>query len=212
MTVSSAPRRVFALGVLLGVVLVLALRLGVNETPVADWLVSPLVRPDRAGPSDAIVVLGAGLVSPCVPNLSAIRRTMLAVRVWRRGLAARLLFTGGVPAGESCAVADVMADLAVELGVPARAIVRETASRSTHENATLSAPLLQRLGARRVLIVTDRLHVSRAAGAFRWAGFDVLYLSVPVSGSHPDNVSMLQAAARELVALGYYRARGWWRE
>lgn len=207
-----SPRRAFWHGVLVGILMVLVLRLGVNETPVADWLVSPLVLPDRTARSDAIVALGGGLVSPCTPNLNAIRRTMLAVSVWRTGLAEHVLFTGGVPTGESCAVADVMADLAVDLGVPPAAIVRETASRSTHENAVFSAPLLRRLGARRVLVVTDRLHVARATGAFRREGFDVLYSAVPVSGGHPDNVSMLQAAARELLALGYYRARDWWSE
>ena len=40
------------------------------------------------------------------------------------------------------------------------------ASHNTHENAILSAPLLKRLGARRLLVVTDRLHMTRAGGAF----------------------------------------------
>ncbi|MGH9347830.1 MAG: GDSL-type esterase/lipase family protein, partial [Vicinamibacterales bacterium] len=65
------------------------------------------------------------------------------------------------------------------------------------------------LGARRVLIVTDRLHMRRAAGAFEQLGFAVQRASVPIYEGHADNVSMLASGLREMVALAYYRMRGW---
>jgi lysophospholipase L1-like esterase len=102
-----------------------------------------------------------------------------------------------------------MSRLAGELGVPAEARLTEEVSHSTHENAEFSAPILRRLGARRILVVSDRLHMPRAAGAFAAAGFAVERASVPVFASHPDNVSMLYYGLREYVALLYYRERGW---
>ena len=102
-----------------------------------------------------------------------------------------------------------MSEFAGELGVPADARLTEEASRSTHENAEFSAPLLRQRGVKRILVVTDRLHMRRAEGAFAAAGFEIERASVPVYASHPDNVSMLTSGFREYVALLYYRQRGW---
>lgn len=183
--------------------------MAINETPVADWIVRPLVRPDSGGTADVIVVLGAGIVDNCVPNGNALRRVLLGVRLYKQQRAPVLLFTGGIPEDRTCAVAQIMADLAHDLGVPREHVLVEAESHSTHENAEKSAPLLRGLGARRVLVVTDRLHITRAVGAFARFGFTTLHAAVPVNQGHPDNMSMLAAAAREAVALSYYRMRGW---
>lgn len=202
------PRSFFG-GLLAGIALVFAVRTLINDTPLADHVVSRLIPTDTTGSADAIVVLGAGLVGPCEPNLNAMRRVILGVQLWRAHRAPLMFFTGGKPVNMPCAVSVVMSEFAGELGVPAEARVTEEVSRSTHENAAMSAPLLQQRGVRRVLIVTDRLHMRRAEGTFAAAGFQIERVSVPVYGSHPDNVSMLMAGLREYAALLYYRYRGW---
>jgi uncharacterized SAM-binding protein YcdF (DUF218 family)/lysophospholipase L1-like esterase len=199
----------FVRGLLVGVILVFAVRAVINNTAIADRLVSRLIPTDTTGPADAIVVLGAGIVGPCEPNLNAIRRVLLGVQLWHQQRAGVLLFTGGRPVGKACPVAVVMSRLAGELGVPGEARITEEASRSTHENALLSAPLLRQRGVKRILLVTDRLHMRRAEGAFAAEGFAIERASVPVYASHGDNVSMLSAGFREYVALLYYRHRGW---
>ena len=181
----------------------------INRTAFADRLVSPLLLSDTPGQADAIVVLGAGVLGQCEPNLNAVRRTLLAARLWRAGRAPILLTTGGAPAGMRCSVGRVMADLAVEVGVPPSAVSAETSSRSTHENAALAAPMLRAMGARRILLVSDRLHLLRAARSFAREGFAIELAGVPVYAGHPNNVSMLYAAARETVALRYYDRQGW---
>ncbi len=196
-------------GLLVGMVLVFAVRAIINNTALADRMVSRLIPSDTAGSADVIVVLGAGIVGPCEPNLNALRRVMLGVRLWHAHRATTLLFTGGRPEGQNCTVAEVMSRLAGELGVPAEARFTEEVSRNTHENAALSAPLLRQRGVKRILVVTDRLHMRRAEGAFAAAGFEIERASVPVYASHADNVSMLTAGFREYVALLYYRQRGW---
>lgn len=181
----------------------------INETPVADWIVRPLVRADSGGAADAIVVLGAGIIDNCVPNGNAVRRVLLAVQLYKQQRAPMLLFTGGVPRGRTCAVAQIMAELAYELGAPRERVLVEADSHSTRENAQKSAAMLRGLGAQRVLLVTDRLHITRAVGAFARFGFTTLHAAVPVNQGHTDNMSMLAAAARESLALSYYSLRGW---
>jgi uncharacterized SAM-binding protein YcdF (DUF218 family)/lysophospholipase L1-like esterase len=202
------PRR-FATGVLYGVLAAIAARYVINHTPIADYLVAPLIHADTPGRGDAIVVLGAGTSGPCELNLYAIQRVRLAARLWHEGRAPLMLITGGVGWGTSCAVASAMADFAMQLGVPRSALILETSSQNTHENAARTAPLLRAAGAQRVILVTDRLHMTRAAAAFAHEGFVVGRASVPVYATHPDNMSMLAGGAREAVAIAYYRWRGW---
>jgi uncharacterized SAM-binding protein YcdF (DUF218 family)/lysophospholipase L1-like esterase len=206
--VNTIARWRFIAGLLLGVALVFAVRLLINETTFPDRIVAPLLLADTSGPADTIVVMGAAVVGDCIPNKNGVRRVLLGTKLWRERRAPVMLFTGGRAEG-ACPVADAMATLARETGVPAARVYTETGSLTTRENGELSALLLRRLGARRLLVVTDRLHMRRAAGTFRELGFAVEQASVPVYEGHDDNVEMLTAAFREFAAVGYYRARGW---
>jgi uncharacterized SAM-binding protein YcdF (DUF218 family)/lysophospholipase L1-like esterase len=200
-------RRPFVLGLLAGVALIWVLRVAINETSVADRIIAPLLVPDTRQPSDAIVVLGAGVLQGCVPNRNGVGRVLLAVRLWREGTAPVVLFTGG-GSDPACPVAKAMALLARDVGLPETAIRQETASLSTWENGAISAPLLRGWGYKRLLIVTDRLHMRRASAVFERLGFDVRRASVPIGEGHDDNISMLRAGIREFLGLGYYRLRG----
>jgi uncharacterized SAM-binding protein YcdF (DUF218 family)/lysophospholipase L1-like esterase len=208
---STAPARHRLTWLLIGAACAILLQWGANllldRTSIPDRMLTFLLVDDTPGSADAIVVLGAGVVGACLPNQSGLLRTLLAARLLREGRAPLMLFTGG--SGRPCPVAQAMARFAREIGVPESRVHLETASRSTRENAERSAPLLRRLGARRLLLVTDRLHMRRAEGAFSAFGFDVERASVPVYRSYDSNTSMLRAGIVELAALGYYRARGW---
>lgn len=200
--------RTFLSGALCGVLAVFATGLFINETTLADHMVRPLLHEDSTSSADMIVVPGAGVTGECTPNQNGVRRVLLAARLWQERRAPALLFTGGMAGGE-CPVAEAMARLAQQIGVPASAIRTETDSRSTRENGERSAALLQREGAHRILVVTDRLHMRRAAGVFARLGFDVQTVSVPIYEGHTNNVSMLVAGARETAALMYYRMNDW---
>lgn len=156
--------------------------------------------------ADVIVVLGAGLNESCGLNRSALARTIRGAELYHRGRAPKILITGGLPSNAPCAIADAMAGFALKLGVPDSALVIERASTSTFENGAFSAPLLQQMAARRLILVTDRLHMRRSEAIFRCLGFEVLRSGVPVHETEKDNISMLIGAARETAALTYY----WW--
>lgn len=139
----------------------------VVEAPV------PLVAAEQLPTADVIVVLG-GALSPPVPgwnpelNLtSAGDRVLLAARLYHLGKAPRILFTGGPINYFGDSEAQTAAELLQRLGVPAAAISIERESRTTRENSSLSLPLLQGLGARRVLLVSSAAHLPRSLRNFR---------------------------------------------
>ncbi len=203
----------FVGGLLAGILLVLILWSLIVYTDAPDVLVGPLLRPDTAGRADAIVVLGAGVDVACEPNLSALRRTFLAVRLFREGRAPVVLFTGGPGrAGGPCSSGESMAALARDLGLPPSAVLVEAKSQSTWENTIGSEPILRARGASRVLLVTDALHMPRAEACFRSRGFGVERASVRCTSTYPNNLYMLRAAVHEVLGWWYYRLRGFVRK
>jgi uncharacterized SAM-binding protein YcdF (DUF218 family)/lysophospholipase L1-like esterase len=200
--------RTFWTGVAGGVALVLLARLAINESTIPDRLLAPMLLDDSSAQADAIVVLGAGVIGHCVPNLNGMRRVLLGAKLFRDGRAPLLVVTGG-SRGKHCPVAEAMAQLALDSGVPADKLMLERQSLSTHENGERTAPLLRERNVSRILLVTDRLHMRRAAGVFRHLGFAVDPSAVPLYEGHVDNVSILSMGIREAAALAYYRLRGW---
>lgn len=193
---------------LAGIASVYAGRYVIDRTQIADRVVAPLLVSDTPASSDAIVVLGAGVTGSCAPNLNSLRRIMLAADAYRSH-PRPILVAGGPSGGAPCAVARSMAQVARQLGVPERDLVIEASSRSTRENAERSAPILRAIGAQRLLLITDRLHLTRAIASFRQYGFTVGALGVPVPDGHVSNSDMLAAGLREYAALAYYRWKQW---
>jgi uncharacterized SAM-binding protein YcdF (DUF218 family) len=209
-TAVSRRRGGFRAGVLAGVAGVALLAWLINTFDAVDVLVRPLLVADAKGSADAIVVPGAGVIgSTCVPNLSAMRRTMMAVRLYRQGRAPLVVFSGGKPEDSPCTVSEVMASFAEQLGLPPDAALVETRSRSTWQNAVMTRALLEPRGVRKVIVATDALHAVRCLGVFRKAGFEAESVSVPVMQSVTSNVGMLRMAAHEYLGLIYYRLRGY---
>lgn len=113
-------------------------------------------------PRDAIVVLGAaqygGRPSPVLKA-----RLDHAVALWRRGLAPRLVLTGGVGIGDTMSEAAAGRRYVLRQGVPDSALVLEHEGRTTRESMRNVADLLLAKGWPRVLLVSDPLHLRRAS-------------------------------------------------
>ncbi len=115
---------------------------------------------DRAEKADAIIVFGArvhagGRASPILRA-----RTRRAFELWERGLAPKIVCTGG---GGDFAPAEAIVSrkLLESWGVPQSAILVDDKSVSTRENARNAAALLPR-GAR-VIAVSEPFHLWRCA-------------------------------------------------
>jgi uncharacterized SAM-binding protein YcdF (DUF218 family) len=202
----------------------------------AGFLVRPLERmttPLQAqalAQAQAIVVLAAGRVQRApeygerdIPDYLALARVRYAAHLQRRsGLP--VLVTGGNGASgvdpatndRAYTKADAMATaLREDFGVPVRWI--ETRARDTAENAAYSAALLRRDGVRRILLVTDAMHMARARAAFERAGLEVtdaptMFLGRQAQGAgawlpSAEGMRRSRYAAYELLGLAWYRVR-----
>lgn len=171
---------------------------------LAAWLAAAAAldsyghRPVKAGRYDAIIVAGCRVWPGGVPSPALAMRTRRGVDLWRRGVAPRLVFTGGVgtvPPAESV----VAANLARQLGVPDDAILVEQRSTSTEGNAREAAAVLGRV---RVVVVTDYYHVFRCERVFRR-----YFAAADGAGSWVRWQTRLKGGLREVPLLAYYALR-----
>jgi uncharacterized SAM-binding protein YcdF (DUF218 family) len=150
------------------------------------------------GPADVVIVLGGGLEADGSPGRTTLQRVRAGVRLWRAGIAPLVLFSGGCRrAGVS--EAESMARVAEREGVPRDRVLLEASSQSTFENGRYSSALLRARGIARAVLVTSPSHLRRGVAVFRRAGVDVRGFVDPDAGAE------LYWAAREVVALGWYR-------
>ncbi len=115
---------------------------------------------DRAQKSDAIMIFGTGVRADGSASPTLRARTRHAYDLWKRGLAPKILCTGGVGA-HGPAESVVQEKLLIGWGVPANAIIKEEKSTSTWENAQFVAPLLP--AGSSVIAVSDPYHLWRCA-------------------------------------------------
>ncbi|MDR1171904.1 MAG: YdcF family protein [Bacteroidales bacterium] len=99
-------------------------------------------------------------------------RLWQAVSLYRQGKTGKILISGG-GAENTKSEAAAVRDALIAMGIPDSAILTETRSRNTHENAVFSAELVtaNQPGATCVLI-TSALHMKRSLGCFRKAGLN----------------------------------------
>lgn len=177
---------------------------------------------------DAIVVLGGGAAGQGTLrptnelSESSMARTICGADLYARGVATRLLLSGGdaTAFGTGPEEAVEMKSLAIRLGVPADAIVLETHSRTTYESAV---EMQRRLGQASIVLVTSASHIPRAVGLFKKQGLDVVpspcgyfVKNYPVEWSlnpfdflpQVSAVQMSTYAINELVGVWVYRLTG----
>ncbi|MBY6162324.1 YdcF family protein [Mameliella alba] len=151
------------------------------------------------------LVLGAAVRADGSPSPALKRRTLHAVDLWRRGDVRALILSGGTrthPPTE----AEVMARLCRAEGMPDTALVLEPEALTTEDNMRLSAPLVSRMGAPCVVVVTDRYHAARACLVARRAGLTVCASCPGLTGAPAWRV--MRAWSREAVAFAWYWLRG----
>lgn len=116
---------------------------------------------DHATRSDCIIVLGAR-VDGAAPSPVFEERIRHGISLHRRGLARKILFTGGTGDGQQHSEARVAATHAAHRGVPAADILLEEKSRTTRQNLVEARALMDAHGLRSAIIVSDPLHMKRA--------------------------------------------------
>ena len=134
---------------------------------------------DDAGPADAIIVLGAAAYD-ARPSPVFEERIRHGLDLYERGLAPRLIFTGGYGGAKArFSEAQVARRYALRHDVPDSAILIESRSRTTLENLIETRALMQAHDLHRVIIVSDPLHMARALRAARRLGIDAVGSPTP---------------------------------
>ena len=149
------------------------------STPAASlWICTALESQHPALPvaalpdADAIVVLGGAVLPPeasrsDVDLRAGADRVWYAARLYHAGKAPLIILSGGSDrAVSSMSEAEAMKLFLRDLGVPDSAMLLETRSRNTRENAEYSSQLLRAHKLHHVLLVTSALHMHRALGEF----------------------------------------------
>jgi uncharacterized SAM-binding protein YcdF (DUF218 family) len=172
-------------------------------SPASPLVARRIAVPPDVGPAEAIVVLGSSINRDGTLGSASLRRALAGIGLYREGLAPRLVFLGMM--GE----AEARARLAIDSGVPQQAILTEGVEPTTRAEAYRIGVLGRQLGVRRVLLVTDVLHMRRARALFEREGLTVrpaptdrasLYVTTPES-----RLQLTRTLAQELVAIAYHK-------
>jgi uncharacterized SAM-binding protein YcdF (DUF218 family) len=114
---------------------------------------------------DVIIVLGSPADEDGNPTPLQLSRVTEAVHEYERGVAPRLIFTGGIDRHRPIE-ARVMARAAEALGIPESAIFEEGKARDTIQNACYSLKIMQNHGWRSAEVVSSASHLPRAGLIF----------------------------------------------
>lgn len=179
-------------------------------TPLAENLGRGMGASPEPPPADAIVVLGSGVMPEGELTDNSLRRTVHGIRLYRQGLAPRIVLLG--PEYHGAVEAEVRARYAADLGVPEAALYVEPQGLSTRDEAQR---VLARLGGRRgaaVILVTGRHHMPRARQVFEREGMSVAAAPVLEESQRPQRpqarLALARAVAQEAIARAYYRMAG----
>jgi uncharacterized SAM-binding protein YcdF (DUF218 family) len=183
---------------------------------------------ETISPKDVAIVLSGGLAQR-QSTTNAVQlgptgdRVMQAALLWRAGKVQTIIVSGGnLPWARSSATE---ASLAVELletyDVPRDAIIVESNSRNTHENAVNTAAIWREKCFHSGLLVTSATHMPRALASFRKAGLDIAPWPADFRGRYPlvnslfdflpnaGALAITTSAIKEWLGLVVYRLRGW---
>ena len=183
---------------------------------------------EEAGPPPAGIIVLGGAVSAYrlatrgeVGLTDAAERILVVPELARKFPDAKIVYSGGDPGlftkhGSEAAVIPALFE---KLGVPPDRITLESRSRNTAENAVYSKALAAPKPGERWLLVTSAMHMPRAIGAFREAGFPVEAYPVDYKtngwqdlgslvGSLSAGLRQTDTALHEWIGLIAYRLTG----
>ena len=116
---------------------------------------------DQAVKSDCAIVLGAAAYGT-QPSPVFEERIRHAIDLYRTGLVAKIIFTGGYGTGADHAESEVGAAYAAREGVPTTDVFVEHRSRTTQQNLAEAQILMAAHGLETAILVSDPLHMRRA--------------------------------------------------
>ena len=158
---------------------------------------------DEARQADVILVLGAaeyrGRPSPVLRA-----RLDHALDLYRRGLAPRIMTTGGAGGDPVFTEGGVGRSYLIGRGVPSEAIIVENESGSTVESLAMAGEIMQRMGLHSVIVVSDGYHIFRVKRMLQSRGLDVY--GSPRPEQHADPLHQQWNYVKQAIGYLLWRA------
>ena len=151
---------------------------------ILQWMPSFLYVQDKLEKADVILTLAGD---------SNGERVAQAVALYKQGYVPKILMSGG-PAVWHLTYAENMRRQATSLGVPANDVALQDKSRSTIEDIKFSLPILQKMNAHSIILVTSPYHIRRASLVAR------KYYT-------PMKIKVIASPAQKSI----FNPNGWWR-
>ena len=161
---------------------------------------------DHAMQSDCIIVLGAA-VEGANPSPVFAERIRHGIHLYHSGYAPTVLFTGGFGDGQKHSEGGVGRSVARRQGIPAGDILIEERSRTTHQNLSEAASVMQKNGLKSAIIVSDPLHMKRATMMADDLGINVASSPTPTT-RYRSLRTKLGFLIRELYFFHHYMITG----
>jgi len=185
------------------------------QSPVIWWLAEPLRVEARAQPAQAIVVFAGGVGESGQAGGGYQERVKKAVDLYRQGVAPRMIFSSGYTF--VFREVEVMKELAINLGVPASAILLESSAANTYQDVIRIAEILRHERWNSVLLVSSPYHMRRALLTWKKVAPDITVISSPVSASQfyvPQrqggaSLEQIRGIFHEYLGILYYWWKGW---
>jgi uncharacterized SAM-binding protein YcdF (DUF218 family) len=156
---------------------------------------------------DAIIILGSAIDRDGNPSPVMLSRVTEGVREYERGMASRIIVTGGERYGHT--EAEVMTRVAQAQGVPASSIVAEPRAENTIENACFSARIMKEHGWKSAEVVTSANHLPRASMIFSHVPIEWRGHTAPSLSELTPFVTWRNSAS-EVLHTGYYLLYSQW--
>ncbi len=157
---------------------------------------------------DAIIVLGHPADSDGNPTPGQLARVTEGVREYERGVAPRLILTGGAVRNQFVE-ARVMARSAEAQGIPRSAIFLDQQSRDTIQNACYAERIMKAHGWRSAEVVSSGSHLPRAALIFKQLPFDWRTHAAPPLEPESAEYKWAAAALEDLKTMRYLTWARW---
>ena len=157
-------------------------------------------------PADAAIVLGAAAWGD-KPSPVFRERINHGINLYKRNDIQRLIFTGGKGESNEPAEAIVAKRYAIAQGVDATDILTETNSRTTRQNLYYASQVATTHQLRRILIISDPLHMKRSVLMARDLGIDA-YPSPTPTTRYRSFKSQMSFLARETYFYFVYQLFG----
>jgi len=156
--------------------------------------------------ADAAIVLGAAVWTNSVSPVFR-ERINHAIELHRLGKVSILIFTGGQGSANEPTEAATARAYALANGIPSQDILIEQKSHTTYENILYAKRLADANKIKKVLVVSDPMHMRRAMTMAADVGFDAYSSPTPTTKYQTWRTQLKELGRETFYYLGYLLVR-----